>query len=160
MRTIPMKFAMPGVLRSACSGLRLELVQRHGARLALTAAVLGASPGPAASQPCDGPLFLDQSFQAGDAPLSVAIADLDADGIQDLAVANRFNGNVSVLLGNGDGTFQAQRTFHVGFGPRSVAIADLDADGVQDLAVATRSSDDVSVLLGNGEAERYRFDRP
>jgi len=58
---------------------------------------------------------------------------------------------VSVLLGNGDGTFQPRQVFDAGLGPRSVAISDLDADGALDLAVTNIDSQDVSVLLGNGD---------
>ena len=46
-------------------------------------------------------------FGAGGFPLSVAIGDFNRDGIQDLAVANRDSGNVSVLSGNGAGGFGA-----------------------------------------------------
>ena len=43
---------------------------------------------------------------------------------------------MSVLLGNGDGTFQAPVTYAVGYGPASLAVADLNGDGKLDLAVA------------------------
>ena len=59
--------------------------------------------------------------------------------------------NVSVLLGNGDGTFQTQKTYAVGYGPYSVAVGDFNGDGKADLAVANYGSDNVSVLLGNGD---------
>ena len=78
----------------------------------------------------------------------MAIGDLDGDGVPDLVTANSGPGNVSVLLGNGDGTFQSQQAFGVGSGPFSVAIGDLDGDGVPDLVTANIESDNVSVLLG------------
>src|SRR6516165_8851187 len=59
--------------------------------------------------------------------------------------------NVSVLLGNGDGSFQAARNFGAGFSPDSVAVGDFNGDGVADLAVANGSSANVSVLVGNGD---------
>ncbi|MCH7644650.1 MAG: VCBS repeat-containing protein, partial [Myxococcales bacterium] len=90
-------------------------------------------------------------FAAGDAPNSVAVADLDGDTVPDLVTANFFSDDVSVLLGNGDGSFQAAAFFAVGDRPRSVAVADLDGDSVPDLVTANVSSDDVSVLLGNGD---------
>src|SRR6059058_2590681 len=58
---------------------------------------------------------------------------------------------VSVLLGNGDGTFRAPLTFGAGSGASSVALGDLNADGKLDLVVANRGFSTVSVLLGNGD---------
>ncbi len=87
---------------------------------------------------------------AGGGPLSVAVGDFNGDGIQDLAVANSgFPYNVSVLVGNGDGTFQAAMNFSAGREPRSVAVGDFNGDGKQDLAVANRGSNNVSVLINN-----------
>ncbi len=75
------------------------------------------------------------------------MADLNADGIPDLVTTNANANDVSVLLGSGDGTFQAQQTFPTGSAPRSVAVDDLNADGAPDLVTANNGSDDVSVLL-------------
>ncbi len=87
----------------------------------------------------------------GSNPQCVAIADLNGDGKQDLVTANYGSDTVSVLLGNGDGTFAGQQTFAVASGPVSVAIADLNGDGKQDLVTTNyNSSGTVSVLLGNG----------
>src|SRR5205085_5795066 len=72
---------------------------------------------------------------ASDAGQSVAIADFNADGRPDLAVAGGLH--VSVLLGNGDGTFGPATQFGTAPGALSVAIADLNADGTSDLAVAS-----------------------
>ena len=57
---------------------------------------------------------------------------------------------MSVLLGNGNGTFQAQATFAAGSFPYSVAVGDVNGDGRPDLLVANGNSNNVSVLLGNG----------
>lgn len=80
----------------------------------------------------------------------MAMGDFDRDGNADLAVANYRGDDVSVLLGNGDGTFQEEMEYQVGEGPWSVAIGDLDGDRLLDLAVASFASSAVSVLLGNG----------
>jgi hypothetical protein len=84
-------------------------------------------------------------------PLSVAVGDFTGSGILDLAVANVRSNTVSVLLGNGDGTFQPAVNYAVGLGPLSVAVGDFNHDGFPDLAVANADSDSVSVLLGNGD---------
>jgi hypothetical protein len=93
-----------------------------------------------------------RNFVVGRLPASVAIGDLNRDGNPDLAVANRGSSSisVSVLLGNGDGTFGAARNFALNSGPTSVAIGDFNGDGNPDLALARRAYV-VSVLLGNGD---------
>ena len=57
---------------------------------------------------------------------------------------------MSVLLDNGDGTFQAAPAFAAGSGPRSVAVGDFNRDGIRDLTVANFDSTTVSVLRGTG----------
>src|SRR5262249_20213094 len=89
-------------------------------------------------------------FTTGVDPLSVGVADFHRDGNPQLAVANNADNTVSVLLGNGDGTFQSQGVFPVGTQPVAVAVGDFDLDGKPDLAVTNSGSNDVTVLLGNG----------
>lgn len=86
-------------------------------------------------------------FDAGIYPYSVALGDLNRDGKQDLAVANEGSGDASVMLGNGDGSFQPAKTFGQGIG-RSITILDADGDGNLDLAAVSRMG--VSVFLGDG----------
>jgi hypothetical protein len=79
---------------------------------------------------------------------SVAVADLNGDGKPDLVVASILAGPLTVLLGNGDGTFQP--AVGVGGAAFSVAVGDLNGDGKPDLVV-TNLSGTVGVLLGNGD---------
>jgi hypothetical protein len=91
-------------------------------------------------------------FLVGDGPTSAASADLNGDGDADLAVSNWSSNEVSVLLGNGDGTFDARTNYATGSSQgTSVTSADFDGDGNRDLAVSNAGQDDVSVLLGNGD---------
>ena len=92
-----------------------------------------------------------RAYPVGSDPNPVTVGDFNGDGIPDLAVGNLASNTVSVLLGNGDGTFQAAVTYSVGYGPASLAVADLNGDGKLDLAVANYADNTVSVLLGNGD---------
>ena len=99
---------------------------------------------------------------AGGEPRALAIRDLDGDSIPDV-VALHVGGPgstgfflegsnvVSVLLGNGDGTFQDRVNYPVDQRPRTVDVADLNDDDILDLVVANSTSNNVSVLLGNGD---------
>jgi hypothetical protein len=98
---------------------------------------------------------------------SVATADFNGDGHPDIVVASFCpsaglcdNGILAVLLGNGDGTFQAPVIYGSGgYGASSVAVADVNADGHPDLIVATSDPNgpgssgpgQLGVLLGNGD---------
>jgi len=81
----------------------------------------------------------------------VAVGDFNGDGKLDLVVVNSFSNNVSVLLGNGDGTFQTALDFDTGVAPWSVAVGDFNGDGKLDLAVTNATIGNVSILLGNGD---------
>jgi len=83
-------------------------------------------------------------------PRSVTFADFDGDGKPDLAVANHYSNNVSILKNNGNGTFASAVNYGVGLNPFSVTSADFDGDGKPDLAVANFSSYNVSILKNNG----------
>jgi FG-GAP-like repeat/Domain of unknown function DUF11/FG-GAP repeat len=89
------------------------------------------------------------SYNAGDRPENVALGDFNGDGKLDLAIANFFSNNVSVLLGNGDGTFRSAVNYGAGVQPSSVVVGDFNQDGKADLAVANNGN--VSILLGNGD---------
>lgn len=87
-------------------------------------------------------------------PAAVLAVDLNGDNIPDLAVANSAAGTVTILLGNGDGTFTpaAGSPIAVGTGADALAVGDFNVDGIPDLAVANGTAGTVTVLLGLGNA--------
>ena len=92
-------------------------------------------------------------YPVGTAPRAITSADFNGDGKLDLAVANNGNGSgdnggVSILPGNGDGTFQVTTNFTVGKNPVAIAASDFNMDGRSDLVVIDSSG--VGILLGNG----------
>ena len=87
----------------------------------------------------------------GTSPWAITQGDFNGDGKTDLAVANYGSNTVSVLLGNGNGTFQSAVDYAVGTGPRGVVAGDFNNDGKMDLAAASQGSNTFSVLLGNGD---------
>jgi hypothetical protein len=88
---------------------------------------------------------------AGNGAFSVAVGDFNGDSKADVVVTNRSDNDLSVLLGNGDGTLQAKLDYATGGAPYSVAVGDFNNDGNPDLAVANSSGANLSVLLGNGD---------
>ena len=84
-------------------------------------------------------------------PSSLVIIDCDSDGVQDLAVANRFSSEISILRGNGDGTFQEATLFTTAVSPQDILAADVNNDGVTDLVTTSLNPIGVAVHLGIGD---------
>jgi hypothetical protein len=78
-------------------------------------------------------------------------SDFDRDGFADIAVVNIDTNTVSILLGNGDGTFAPQQEINVGGAPRGIAVLDFDGDGDTDV-VNTNSAGggNLALLTNNG----------
>jgi hypothetical protein len=113
----------------------------------------------------DGSFQATQNYVAGQFPRAVAVGDFNGDGQADLAVVSEDSvhptGLVSILLGLGDGTFQASRSYTVGSQPDAVVVGDFEGNGTQDFAVANYASATVSVLRGNGDGTfQARTDYP
>jgi hypothetical protein len=117
----------------------------------------------------DGTFQAPVSYGSLSGPYSVVVGDFNGDGHQDLAVTNycnmsltgagpplcnsgsTFYGTVSILLGNGDGTFKAPSNYAAGVAPYAIAPAALSKTGHVDLLVTDRSDGSLLVLLGNGD---------
>ena len=84
---------------------------------------------------------------AGARPSSIAIADLDGDGILDLTNAADDGKRLSTYHGNGNGSFSNRQDLGVGGIPRTVTVTDWNSDGIPDLVAADIY---VHVLLGTG----------
>jgi hypothetical protein len=101
------------------------------------------------------PTFLTPvNYAVGARPNDVKAADFNNDGHLDLVTANVISNNVSVLLGNADGTFQPARNSLTSAYPLSLAVGDFNRDGKLDVATANDyvpGNDGVNVLLGQGD---------
>src|SRR6185437_6214123 len=103
-----------------------------GEHFPITLALLSSSLVGQTSQFTPGILpgtFPRTDYTAGTAPAGIVTADFNGDGHLDLAVVNKTDNTVSILLGNGDGTFGTATNFATGAGPSAVVAGDFNADG-------------------------------
>ena len=131
------------ILFSACASASfLRLGGFTGALLALAPVAFGQTFAPAVA------------YNAGSNanPLSLVVADVNADSKRDIITGNNGSSVVGVLLNTGTGTFQAVATTSAGSGsqPYGIVVADVNADGKPDLLTANYGTNSVGVLLGNG----------
>jgi hypothetical protein len=100
----------------------------------------------------DGTFSAAKSFPAGPTPIQVVTGDFNGDGFLDLVVVNSPDcgcAYMSVLLGNGDGTFRAPATTSIEFTAGSIVVSDFNRDHKLDVAIANAGV--ISVFLGNGD---------
>jgi hypothetical protein len=92
------------------------------------------------------------AFDAGPGTYAVATGDFTGNGILDLVTANQNGNNVSVLLGNGDGTFQTAKTYAAGKSPHAVTVGDFTNKGILDVAVANSAATILAFCWATGTA--------
>jgi hypothetical protein len=97
----------------------------------------------------DGTFQAPFSVDAGAGSFSVVIADLNGDGLPDIAAST--SSGVSVILSEGGGNFGAPTIFPAGKSPERIIVADFNGDHIPDLATANFDSNDVSLFLGKGD---------
>jgi VCBS repeat protein/FG-GAP repeat protein len=90
---------------------------------------------------------LSSSFSVTPSPEWIVAADFDGDGRIDIATSGDFDDKVSVLVGNGDGTFMPSVDFEVGASPYGIVAANLNGDGKPDIASANAEDGTASVLI-------------
>lgn len=103
----------------------------------------------------DGTFRYAVNYATKDSPSSIISVDLDTDldtlNLPDIVLTNSSSNSISILLNNGDSTFQTAVNYGVGNDPRSACLGDFDGDGDSDLAIANYGSNDVSILMNNGD---------
>ena len=92
----------------------------------------------------------------GPEPWNLAVGDINGDGIPDLVIANDVSdvqgNNITILIGNGDGTFSQGTYLRGGVASSgSVALADFNGDGILDIAATEEPANNVFIFLGKGD---------
>lgn len=119
--------------------------------LAIAALLLTAFPVPPPAPRT--PSFREITIPVGKGPKWITIADVNQDGKPDLLITNADAGTLSVLLGDGKGSFRpsAGSPFPVGHLPNDIAVGDMNGDGHPDLVIADHQSPYLTILLGDGK---------
>ena len=99
----------------------------------------------------DGTFRSGGNYVVGSHPFSAVVADLNGDGVLDIATANEVGNTMGVLLGNGDGSFHPVVQYPDGPDPLWIEAADFNRDGKVDLVTANSLGNALHVFLGNGD---------
>jgi VCBS repeat protein len=93
------------------------------------------------------------SYKVGKNPTTITPIDINQDGVTDLLTTNVSSNTLSILIGNGDGTFHDQVQLHVCQEPRSLAMGLFNADQYPDIALACAGGDEIAVLFGRKDGK-------
>ncbi|MGH7255013.1 MAG: FG-GAP repeat domain-containing protein [Nitrospirales bacterium] len=97
--------------------------------------------------------YLYASYDVGRNPTSVTTADFNHDGLTDLITTNIGNNSLSILFGNGDGSFERHVQLQTGKQPRALGTNDFNGDGWLDVAVACSGGDEISIFFGRDDGK-------
>jgi hypothetical protein len=123
--------------------------------LEVSVALTLLSAAPAAAATPAGPQFsAPVLLRTGDEPDALAAADFNGDGKPDLATADSGSASVSVLLGNGDGSFGPRVRYRTSASPYDVDAPDLNGDGAPDIVTAGEAP--LAVFLNDGAGGLHR----
>jgi hypothetical protein len=126
----------------------MKMDSRVAVVLIVGMAIVFAAPGASAQFS-----FNHAGFATGGGPTAVILADFNGDHRPDLAVANSFDGTVSILVGRADGSFAPKVDYATGTLPVALVAADFNGDGKLDLA--GRESEHEQCLYSSGEWRRH-----
>jgi hypothetical protein len=93
------------------------------------------------------------SYKVGKNPTTITAIDINQDGVTDLLTTNVSSSTLSILIGNGDGTFHEQVQVHVCQEPRSLATGFFNADPYPDIVLACAGGDEIAVLFGRPDGK-------
>jgi len=93
------------------------------------------------------------SYKVGKNPTTVTPTDVNQDGYTDLVTTNMGSNTLSILLGNGDGTFGDQVELNVCKEPRSLALGMFNSDPFPDVVLACSGADEVAILFGRADGK-------
>jgi hypothetical protein len=148
---------MGTVLKRFFSGIRIASQEGREWTLLAAFALLVSPLSPAgfsvSAASSDSAHFATVVIRTGADPDSVAVADVNHDGLPDIIAANPNSGTVTVLLGDGKGNFHPApgSPFPAGHSPSDIAVGDLNGDGNLDLLIPNHQTPYVTVLLGDGK---------